>query len=454
MENLSRIYSKFATEIQFEDLPPKVVLQAKKCILDLLGVALLGSTTELARIVFDYFSDISGKPETAVIGKKKRVPAINAALMNGVFAHALELDDGHRWSGIHPASPMIPAALAAAELSGAPGKKLIVGTVVGYEITLRIGKAINPSHLLRGFHSTGTVGPFGAAAAAGRILGLDSERMIQALGLAGLHASGLLQVMHEGGMAKPFNSGRAASGGLLSAQMAMKGITAPEHILEGEKGFLRAMSDKTEANWLMDGLGTRFEIGKIYIKIHSSCRHTHPAIDALLKILRQISPDPNRIERIRVETYPVAIQFCGHKLGEGTLTTEDAKLSLPFSLALAAFHGNCDPDIFNYRELARPEVRALAERIELAASEKWENLYPEKRGASVSVWIDGRVLKSEVDLARGEPEDPISIDELCKKFQKIATQVIPIGQAQRLQEVIMDLERIPVSTMTKLLESG
>lgn len=454
MENLSRIYSKFATEIQFEDLPPEVVLQAKKCILDFLGVALVGSTTELASIVFDYFSEIAGKSETTVIGKKRRVPAINAALMNGVFAHVLELDDGHRWSGIHPGSPTIPAALAAAELLGTLGRELIVATVVGYEITLRIGKAINPSHLLRGFHSTGTVGPFGAAAAAGRILGLNSEKMVQALGLAGLHAAGLLQVMEEGGMAKAFHPGKAASGGLFSAQMAMKGAMAPEQIFEGEKGFFRAMSDKTESKWLTKGLGTQFEMNNIYFKIHSSCRHIHPAIDALLKILREHPLSPDRIERIRVETYPVAIQFCGHELGEGTLTTADAKLSLPFSLALAVFNGSCDTDVFNQRELARAEVRGLTERIELAASEKWENLYPEKRGASVSVWINGKVLKSEVDLARGEPEDPISTDELYKKFQTNATQVIPIEQAQRLQEVIMDLERIPVSTMTKLLASG
>lgn len=452
MKNLSRIYSEFTTEIQFEDLPPEVVLQAKKCILDFLGVALVGSTTELASIVFDYFSEIAGKSETTVIGKKRRVPAINAALMNGVFAHVLELDDGHRWSGIHPGSPTIPAALAAAELSGALGRELIVGTVVGYEIILRIGKAINPSHLIRGFHSTGTVGPFGAAAAAGRILGLDSAKMIQALGLAGLHASGLLQVMHEGGMAKAFHPGKAASGGLFSAQMAMKGAMAPEHILEGEKGFLRAMSDKTETKWLTDGLGTRFEISKIYFKIHSSCRHTHPAIDALLKILRQEPLDPNRIERIRVEIYPVAIQFCGHELGEGMLSPSDAKLSLRPSLALAAFNGSCGVDVFNERELARPEVYRLAERIELAASEKWGALYPEKRGANVSIWVDGRLLQSEVELARGEPEAPISTDELYEKFQINSIQAISIEQARRLQEAIMDLDRLHISEVTKLLE--
>jgi 2-methylcitrate dehydratase PrpD len=452
MENLSRIYSKFATEIQFEDLPPEVVLQAKKCILDFLGVALVGSTTELASIVFDYFSEIAGKSETTVIGKKRRVPAINAALMNGVFAHVLELDDGHRWSGIHPGSPTIPAALAAAELSGTLGRELIVGTVVGYEIILRIGKAINPSHLLRGFHSTGTVGPFGAAAAAGRILGLDPAKMIQALGLAGLHAAGLLQVMHEGGMAKAFHPGKAASGGLFSAQMAMKGAVAPEQIFEGEKGFLRAMSDKTEFKWLTEGLGTRFETSNIYFKIHSSCRHTHPAIDALLKILKEEPLDPNRIERIRVETYPVALQFCGHELGEGTLTPSDAKLSLRFSLSLAVLNGSCGIDIFNQRELARPEVQRLAQRIELTANEKWGALYPEKRGANVFIWVDGRVLQSEVELARGEPENPISMDELYRKFETNATHVIPLDQAQRLQEAVMDLERLSVSEVTEFLK--
>jgi 2-methylcitrate dehydratase PrpD len=452
MENLSRIYSKFATEIQFEDLPPEVVLQTKKSILDFLGVALIGSTTEVAGIVFDYFSEIGGKPEAILLGKKRRVPAIHAALINGVFAHALELDDGHRWSGIHPGSPTIPAAIAAAEVSSTTGKELIVATVVGYEITLRIGKAINPSHLLRGFHSTGTVGPFGAAAAAGRILGLDSEKMVQALGLAGLHAAGLLQVMEEGGMAKAFHPGKAASGGLFSAQMAMKGAMAPEHILEGERGFLRAMSDKTESKWLTKGLGTQFEMSKIYFKIHSSCRHIHPAIDALLKILKEHPLSPNRIERIRVETYPVALQFCGHKRGEGVPAPSDAKLSLRYSLALTALNGSCGIDSFNEQKLAWPEVQRLAGRIELTASEKWGVLYPEKRGATVSVWIDGTVLRSEIELARGEPENPISLDELFEKFQTNATQVVSIEQARRLQQVIMDLDRLHISEVTKLLE--
>jgi 2-methylcitrate dehydratase PrpD len=452
MEDLSKIYSRFATEIQFEDLPPEVVLQAKKCILDFLGVALVGSTTELASIVFDYFSEIDGKPEAMVLGKKRRVPAIHAALINGAFAHALELDDGHRWGGLHPGSPTIPAALAAAELSGALGKELIVATVAGYEITLRIGKAINPSHLLRGFHSTGTVGPFGAAAAAGRMFGLDSKKMIQALGLAGLQAAGLLQVMHEGGMAKAFHPGKAASAGLFSAQMAMKGATAPEHIFEGEKGFLRAMSDKTESKWLTEGLGTQFEMNKIYFKVHSACRHTHPSIDALLKILRENPLGPNRIERIRVETYPVALEFCGHKLGEGVPTSSDAKLSLRYSLALAALNGSCGIDAFNERELARPEVQRLAGRIELAASEKWGVLYPEKRGAAVSIWIDGKVLESEVELARGEPENPISMEELFEKFQTNATRVVSIELARRLQQAIMDLDRLSIPNAISLLE--
>lgn len=454
MENLSRIYSQFATELRFEDLPPEVVLQAKKSILDLIGVALAGSVTELGGIVFNYFSEIGGKPEATVIGKNGKAPALHAAMMNGIFAHALELDDGQRWSGVHPGSPIIPAALAAAELSRAPGRSLIVGTIVGYEIAIRIGKAINPSHIERGFHPTGTVGPFGAAAAAGMILGLDSEKMIQAFGLAGLHGAGLLQVVDEGGMAKPVHPGKAASGGLFSAQMALNGVKAPERILEGKKGFLKAMSDKIDTESLVEGLGSRFEICEAYFKLHASCRHTHPVIDALLEILREKRLDPNRIERIRIETYPIALQFCGHGLDERSLHPSDAKFSIPYSLALAAFNGGCGIDVFTQGELARPEVQRLAQRVEMATSKKWGSLYPEKRGATVSLEIDGNMHQCDIGHARGDPENPISMDELYEKFHVNAAQAISSERARQLMERIMGLDHVSRSAITELLSEN
>ncbi len=449
MENLSRIYSEFAKGLGFKDLPSGVVLQAKKSVLDFLGVALAGSITDSAQIIYDYFSELGGRTETSVLGKKGKLPAIHSAFVNGFFGHILELDDGHRWSAIHPGSPIIPSALAAAELSGASGKELIIGIVVGYEIAIRIGKAINPSHLLRGFHSTGTVGSFGAAAAAGRILGLDSPKIAQALGLAGLHASGLLQVMQEGGMAKPFHPGNAASSGLFSAQMTMKGVTGPEHILEGEKGFLGAMSDRIDSNKLIDGLGKRFEICHTYFKLHAACRHIHPAVDTLLEILKKNSLAPERIQRIWVETYPVALNFCGNTQQKGPLTVSDAKLNLPLALALTAFKGNCSTDAFTLKEIERPEVRRLAERIEMVVSGKWSSLYPEKRGATLSLFIDGKVIQSEVELARGEPENPISRRELHEKFRTNATRAISMEEAQRLEDAIMDLDRVPISKVVK-----
>lgn len=454
MENLSKIYSEFANELQFEDLPQQVVLQAKKSIMDLLGACLAGSLSEVAEAVFTYYSEIGGKPEASVIGRKMKVPAIHSAFLNGISAHALELDDGHRWSGLHPGSPIIPAALAAAELSEAKGRELICSIVVGYEIAIRIGKSINPSHVLRGFHPTGTVGAFGAAAAAGKLLYLDREKMANALGIAGLYAGGLLQVMDEGGMAKPFNPGKAASAGLFSAQMALRGVTGPEHILEGSKGFLRAMSDEIYSNSLAEGLGTLFEICNVYFKIHDCCRHIHPAIDALLEILNTTKIDPHRIQRILVETYSVAVNLCGHGLAPGSLRPADARFSIPTSLALVAFNGSCNADLFCDNELSRPEIHRLAQLIEVIASDKWNASYPKKRGASVSLWIDNMVQRHEVELARGEPEKPLSLSDLYGKFQTNASKILSKKRVQELRKRIMDLDTLPVSALSEFLEGN
>jgi 2-methylcitrate dehydratase PrpD len=451
MEDFSGIYADFTREIRFEDLPPEVVLQAKKSILDFFGAGLAGSVTEVAKVVSAYFSEIGGKPEACVIGRKMKTPAIHSAMMNGIFAHALEIDDGHRWSGIHPGSPIIPAALAAAEISGTNGKELILGTVVGYEIAIRIGMAINPSHLLRGFHSTGTVGTFGAAAAAGRILSLDHEQMVQAFGLAGLQAAGLMQVMDEGGMAKSLHPGKAASEGLFSAQMAQRGVKAPEHILQGEKGFLRATSDRVNYKYLTERLGTHFEICNVFFKIYASCRHTHAAVDALLEILNKNPVELKRIERILVETYTVAIKLCGQKFNKRSLNPWDAKFSLPVTLALAAFKGRCGIKEFCQRDLAREEIKALAGRVEVISNEKWETLYPDKRGVSVSLWADGKVQHCEIELARGEPENPLSLDDLYEKFQTNTSKIISVDKAQELKNRIMRLDHLYASDVIELL---
>jgi 2-methylcitrate dehydratase PrpD len=249
VETISSIYADFVVRTRFEDLSAEVVQQAKKVILDLIGVSLAGyNSMAFPKMVVDYVLELGGKPEATVIQAKGKVPAVHAALANASCAHALDMDDGHRFAASHPGAVVIPAALAAAELEGANTRKLIAGIVTGYEIMIRIGRAIVPSSLNRGFHITGITGTFGATAAVANIMGLSREEIIAALGMAGLQSAGLIQVNHEeeGSMVKPLNPARASMSGVLSCILAKKGARGPLQIFEGEDGYLKAFSRRCE----------------------------------------------------------------------------------------------------------------------------------------------------------------------------------------------------------------
>ncbi|MCJ7782621.1 MAG: MmgE/PrpD family protein, partial [Desulfobacterales bacterium] len=246
MEALSSYYADFIIGTQYDHLKPEVISQAKKLILDLIGVSLAGyKLMDFPRLAVNYMENLGGTPEATIIQTKKKFPAPNAAFANAACAHALDMDDGHRYAALHPGTVIIPAAMAGAELSGASTKEFIAGVVTGYEIMIRIGMAINPSSLNRGFHLTGITGPFGAVAATARMMKLNREETIGALGLAGLQGSGVLQVNHdvEGAKVKPINPARAAMSGFLSCILAQKGAKGPLRIFEGEDGFFQAVTD-------------------------------------------------------------------------------------------------------------------------------------------------------------------------------------------------------------------
>jgi 2-methylcitrate dehydratase PrpD len=253
---IASILGEFASNITFEYLPKEVVKRAKACIIDTLGVIIGGIDTEQSRKVVSLVEEMGGKQEATVFGGKRKAPAINAALANGTTAHALDLDDGHAMAQLHPGSCVIPAALAMSEREDSSGRDLITAVIVGYEVMIRIGMAINPGHRDRGFHSTGTCGVFGAAAACGKILGLDAEEMVSALGLAGTQSSGLLESDHRGTMAKALHAGRAAQNGAYSAMLAKMGFTGPDTILEGREGFFRAYGERCRMEEIERGLGS------------------------------------------------------------------------------------------------------------------------------------------------------------------------------------------------------
>lgn len=452
MKELSTSYADFIVSTRYGQLKPEVILQAKKLILDLVGVSLAGyKLMEFPRLVVSYMDSLGGKPEASIFQRKKKFPAVNAAFANATCAHALDMDDGHRFAALHPGSVIIPVGLAAAELSGGTPKDLIAGVVAGYEVMIRIGMAINPSSLNRGFHATGIIGPFGAVAAAASIMKLAREEIIGALGLAGLQGSGLLQVNHdvEGAKVKPINPARAAMSGLLSCILAQKGAKGPMNIFEGEDGFFKAMTDEVKHDFLTRGLGKEFEICNTYVKFYAGCRHTHACIDAAMEAFHQSQIDIKEVNKISIETYPTALRLAG--MADVT-TPSAARFSIPFSVALALIKKDAGADKFCEENIQDEGIQRLSKIVELSISQKWETLYPNKRGATVKILDNkNRLWSAEVELAKGEPENAATWDEIYNKFHTNATLLISEKDARKLGEVIMNLENLSLDEFTDLV---
>jgi 2-methylcitrate dehydratase PrpD len=452
MEALSAYYGEFIVNTNYNKLEANVVSQTKKLILDLLGVSLAGyKLMEFPKIMANYIESLGGKPEATIFRAKKKYPAINAVLVNATCAHSIDMDDGHRFAALHPGVVVIPTAIAAAELSEATTKELIAGVVVGYEIMIRIGWAINPSSLNRGFHTTGTIGSFAAAAAAAKIMKLNIEEVIGALGLAGLQGAGLLQVNHdvEGAKVKPISPARAAQAGLLSCILSKRGIRGPLKIFEGEDGFLKAVTDEVKREILIKDLGEKFEICNTYVKFYAACRHAHAPIDAALEILKNSELDPSNINKILIETYPAAVRLAGI---QGATTPSGARFSIPFSVALALIRKDAGADKYTDENIRDENIQKLSKKVELSVGKKWESLYPNKRGATVRI-IDkqGQEWCSEVELAKGEPENPASWDDIYSKFYRNATLLIAEEDARKLGEVVKQLEIYPLEELMRLL---
>lgn len=452
MKYISEQYAEFVQDVQYDRLEPETIRQAKQLILDLMGVSLAGyKLMEFPRMVVDYMAGLGGISEATIIQQKRKFPAINAALANAACAHALDMDDGHRYGALHPGTVIIPAAIAAAELSNTTTKKMISGVVAGYEVMIRIGMAITPSSLNRGFHITGITGTYGAAAAVANIMNLNREQTMAALGLAGLQSSGLIQVNHEkeGAKVKPINPGKAAMSGLLSCVMARKGFSGPKEIFEGEDGFLKAVADGVNRESFAANIGKNLEINNVYLKLYSACRHAHAPIDAVLEIQKREGIEPDEIKAITVETYPAAVRLAG--MTEVT-SPSAGRFSIPFSVALALIKNDAGATQYTETNIQDRQIQDLAGKVRLVESDKWGQAYPHKRGATVCIVSnDGKELSTEIDLAKGEPENPASWEEIYKKFYTNARLLLSEENVVRLGDTVMDLENQSLQAMVDLI---
>jgi len=452
MQSIIQKFAEYFCSMKYEDLPPEVIHKTKMLTIDLMGVTLAGLKMDFPQMMIGYMASLEGVEQATLFGSNKKVPAIHAALANGVSSHALDMDDGYRYGGVHAGVAVIPAALAFGESKNLDGKKFILAMTMGYEIVNRISKAMNPSHLGRGFHTTGTIGVLGATAACGVMAGLNQEQMANALGIAALQGAGLLEILNDGAMVKPLHPGKAAMAGVMSVELALRGAKGPMKALEGEKGLFKAMADSVNTEQLFDGLGSDFYILGQYIKFHAACRHIHPTIDGLLSVMRDKQLKFQDLDTVNITTYPVAVSFCGST--ERPDSPEGAKFSLAFSSAMAAYYGDAGEHRYNSETIENQEIRALSSRITATISERWEKAYPRERGAALSIkTISGSAFEIDVPLPNGEPENPASDDDFIRKFQQNVADLDPKA-VQTLLNVMQKLEQHSISELAQAMNNA
>ncbi len=411
------ITEELATEvinIQYKNLPEEVISKAKLCLLDFLAVSLRGSQTRSGEIVKKIFSS---QEESTIIGSNM-VSSMDAAFCNGVFAHCLDLDDGHRYAQLHPGCTVIPAVLAIGEARDKNGIELIESIVAGYQVAIILGKMINPQHRNKGFHSTGTCGTFGAAAAACKIMDLSKEETINALGLAGTQSSGLLESDHSGSMGKHLHAGRSAQSGLLSALLAENGFTGARSIIEGDEGFYNAMVSHGNHRKLEEKFrtsnGNSYHILDVYFKKYPLCRHLHSSIDAAAAVKMEMHLNEENVDdihSINIRTYKIAAEHSSYD----PKTVEEARQCLPFAVALTLKNGDFTIDNMEISD----DTVSLASKIIIKTDLDMENIYPNKRMSKVTVKTGNRVYSKTVDLPMGEPENPFEIQSIIRKFNEL-----------------------------------
>ncbi|WP_010531849.1 MmgE/PrpD family protein [Lentibacillus jeotgali] len=435
-------------DLQFETLPYPVIHEAKLCLLDTLSCIFAGAQTKEIKTLSKEFSLSTGDQIAPLIGMENRSSLLYAAILNGSMAHAVEMDDVHKEAKSHAGAVVIPAALTYGAVVNCSGKDLLTSIVVGYEAMLRIGKGINASkHRKKGWHATGTCGTFGAAAAVGSLSNFDVQQMVNALGLAGTQSSGLWAFTANGANSKMFHAGSASASGILSAIMVNGGLTGSNQILEAEDGGLyKGSSSDYSYDVVTEKLNGRFYIENITRKPYACCRSMHPSIEAALKI-KESKINPDEIVSIKVKTYEVAKIQCGYTNNPQNST--DAKFSIPYGVAVALIDGKALINQFTEERIQDIRILRLAQKVDVIIDEKFERSYPKNWGCSLEVKTNDKTYIKEIINAKGDPTNPLTLNELEEKFLYLSKNLLGIPQASSIVAAIRNLET--VEDITELL---
>lgn len=436
--------ARFVADTQPEDIPPSVRHEAKRALLNFFAVALAGCRTEPVELALQTLAEFSGGRQATVVGRRERIDALNAAFLNGAGANVFDYCDTHLPTVVHPTAPLAPALLALAELRRVTGAELLTAFALGFEIECRVGAAISPGHYPKGWHITSTCGVFGSAAGAGKLLGLDAERLVWALGSAATQSAGLCECL--GWPAKSVSVGNAARNGLLSALLAEKGFSGPAEPIAGAQGFLAAMGEPPNWPGLLDDLGKSWEVANNSIKPYPAGFVIHPLLDCALD-WRRAHPDAT-VERITVRGNPLLLQRTDRP---EVATGRESQVSLQHAVAAALVTGKAGLGQFTDACVNNPEVQALRRKVEVASNPSISTIAIE-----VDFWTsDGRQHSAATQAARGSSANPLKDDEIERKLIDEAKSWQPDHDIRPLIDAVWSLDRSDdVSTLARLAVPG
>jgi 2-methylcitrate dehydratase PrpD len=431
---VTRQLARYVVQARFEDLPAPVRHEGVRTLLNWVGVAVGGSQHETVDRALLALAPFSGPAQATILGRAERMDIFNAAFVNGVSSHIFDFDDTHLKTIIHPAGPVVSAILALSEYRPVSGRDFLNALVLGVEVECRIGNSVYPNHYDVGWHITGTAGVFGAAAAAGRLLGLNEQQMVWALGLAASQPVGLRESF--GSMNKSFNPGRAASNGLFAAILASKGYTSSDGMIEAKRGWANTISTKQDFREITEGLGQRYEAALNTYKPFSCGIVIHPAIDAAIQLRNEHHLRAEQIANVQLRVHPLVIELTGKKTPQIGL---EGKFSVYHSVAVALIEGAAGERQYSDRAVRDPQVIAVRDRVATTVDPA---IKPEQVDMVITL-TDGRQLHKFIEHAIGSLEVPMTDAQLEAKFLDLADGVLPAAQVRQLMDACWKIEGMP-----------
>ena len=445
MENMTEKFADFCEQLRYEDLPHDVIKRTKLLILDTVGIIIRArhdaeSTSSLVSAI-EKLEMSNGSCQ--VFSDNKSYSPSAAALLNGTLAHSLDFDDTHAEASLHSSAPILAAALAAAEMNKSSGQQLITACVVGYEIQIRLGLAGgSSSHYKKGFHPTATCGIFGAAAAAGYLMGLTKEQYISAFGIALSQSAGSMQFLTDGSWTKRSHVGQAAQNGLSCAIMAAEGFKGPSKAFEGQWGYFHSYASGGDMEKAVDGLGKKFETLNLGVKPYPSCRYSHAAIDGIIELKNELGFSTSELDDIDIGLSETALNIIGYPLSDkqNPKSVVDGQFSMPFCAAVTVKSGGLKWDDYK-NHLNDRDTLSLCNKIKVGPDKDAEECCPEYMSAKVKVVVKGKKYEKFVKIPKGEPENFMEDSEFISKFRSLTEPYLSNERIDQLTGSMLKLDQ-------------